>query len=153
MTKRRGRPPKGQVAMSTGERSAARRRRDWQAILRDGDVARASTSGLVSEICKAGPELLRLILVEIGHRRGLRVMIADAPGARFAAAGAHSLPACSGSMALSQGVRVVGQPATESATESAGKSPLVRAPADPARATSKPAATLLLSSGPKLNRL
>lgn len=153
MSKRRGRPPKGRTAMSTGERSAARRRRDQQAIWGDGEVGRASTSGLASEIGKASPEALRLILVEIGRRRGLRVMIGDAPAARYAAEGARSLPVSSGSKAMSQGVSVVEQSAAESATESAGKSPLGRSLASPALTTSKPAVTLLLSSGPRLNRL
>ena len=149
MSKGRGRPPKGQTAMSTGERSAARRQRDRQAIWGDGEVGRASTSGLASEIGKASLEALRLILVEIGRRRGLRVMIADAPGARYAASGARSPAASNGAEALSQGVSSVDQ----SAAESAGKSPLGCSLAGPAWTTSKPALTLLLASGPRLNRL
>lgn len=152
MSKRRGRPPKGQTAMSTGERSAARRRRDQRAIWGDGDLTSASTSGLASEIGKASPEALRLILVEIGRRRGLRVMIADAPGARYAAAGARSLPVGSGALAET-GRHARPVLAAASVTEPAGKSPLGCSPAGPAWTTSKPAATLVLSSGPRLSRL
>lgn len=102
MSMRRGRPPKGQTAMSTGERSAARRSRDRRAIWCEGDLSRASISGLASEIGKAAPDALRRILVELGRRRGLRVMIADAPGARFAESGARHVAASSGAAVSSQ---------------------------------------------------